>query len=92
MFRAPLAPKNVDSSTKSTTKSKKVRSLTPHLDRQTTLEILRKVNDCASPNVQIRITEEDLTKPMVRDMAVCMPVFDDLIVGRTCYSYLFDDS
>lgn len=92
MFRAPLAPKNIDSSTKSTSKSKKMRSLTPHLDKQTTLEILRKVNDCASPNVQIRITEEDLTKPTVRDKTVYVPVVDDLIVGRTCYTYLFDDS
>lgn len=92
MFRPPLAPKNIDSSTKSTSKSKKVRSLTPHLDRQTTLEILRKVNDCASPNAQIRITEDDLTKPTVRDMTVSMPVFDDLIVGRTYYTYLLDDS
>ena len=45
--------------------SKKPKTLVPPMDRESLLELLRKINNFAIPNIRIQIMMNDLTHPTV---------------------------
>lgn len=66
--RIPLAPKNPENRPRTGGDGKKSsRSLAPPtMDRASLLESLRAINNLASHATQVRISDEDIVKPSVR--------------------------
>lgn len=66
--RIPLAPKNPENRPRTGGDGKKSsRSLAPPMmDRASLLESLRAINNLASHATQVRISEEDVVRPSVR--------------------------
>lgn len=67
--------------------SKKPKTLVPPMDRESLLELLRKINNFAIPNIRIQIMMNDLTHPTAERIELIYHMLLNILFGTTPDTY-----